>query len=338
MSDARVSSSEELALLEAARAGDARAFERLVAPYRKQLEAHGYRMLGSLADADDVAQETLVRAWKGLGGYEGRASVRTWLHRIATNVALDVSARRKPRALPNERGAPSDPRAGLAPPDLDPVWLDPAPPDLWEELPESPEASVSARESVGLAFLVAIQRLPATQRAALLLREVLGMSAAEVADLLETTVPAVNSALQRARAALDEDERVKAPRRDDEGVRALLARYVSAWEQGTPDALAAVLREDAVLTMPPIPTWFQGVAAIAGLVAFLKSTGELRITPARAAGGPALAYYVREHGEEGLRLATVSVVSFDDAGLVREVHSFMNPAQAARFGLAATLA
>jgi RNA polymerase sigma-70 factor (ECF subfamily) len=155
----------------------------------------------------------------------------------------------------------------------------------------------------------------------------------EVADLLETTVPAVNSALQRARATLDQDERAKAPRRDDEGVRALLARYIAAWERGTPEAFAAVLREDAVLTMPPVPSWFRGIDEIAAFVRWLKSTGDVRMIPAVASGGPALAGYVRAPGDSLWRPVTTNVFLFDEHDRVREVHAFMNPDHFARFGL-----
>src|SRR5687767_2362502 len=179
------------------------AFEALVQPFRRELAAHCYRMLGSIQDAEDQVQETMLSAWRGIDGFEGRSSVRSWLYRIATNSCLDAIRRRPRRGLPSEHGAAADPRAPIADPDGELLWIEPAPASLWEGAPASPEASFSARESVQLAFIVALQHLPATQRAALILREVVGWSAAEVAELLDTSVASVNSALQRARATLD---------------------------------------------------------------------------------------------------------------------------------------
>src|SRR5690349_15349015 len=174
------------------------AFEQLVRPYRRELAAHCYRLLGSLQDAEDQVQETLLSAWRGIDGFEGRASVRSWLYKIATNRCIDEIRRRPRHGLPSDRGEPSpDPRAPL-PPAGEHLWVEPCPPGMWDGA-ASPEATYSLRESVQLAFIVALQHLPATQRAALILRDVLGWSAAEVAGLLDTTVAAVNSSLQRAR-------------------------------------------------------------------------------------------------------------------------------------------
>jgi len=236
-------------------------FERLVGPERRSLLAHCHRMLGSNADAEDALQETLVRAWTGIDKWEQRSSLRTWLFRIATNASIDIASRRGPRVMPQQLGGP---RPAGEPPDgpkSEIPWLEPAPVELLDESVASPEATVTSRESLGIAFLAAIQRLPPQQRAVLLLRDVLGWSASEVADLLETSVAAVNSALQRARATMERPSKPPPPP-DDDSIRALLARYAAAWESGTPELFANVLRDDAILTMPPMGSWMQGVPSI----------------------------------------------------------------------------
>jgi RNA polymerase sigma-70 factor (ECF subfamily) len=321
-------------LLVAARSGDARAFDQLVAPHRRVLSAHCYRMLGSLADADDAVQETLIRAWKGLGSWEERASLRTWLHRIATNVCIDAAAKRKRRTMPTEVGAPLAAGERPRPSGDDEVpWLEPAPPELWQD--ESPEAAISARESVRIAFMCALQRLPASQRAVLLLRDVLGWSADEVAESLETTAASVESALQRARATMGSPA-TKRPR-DEASLRALLERYLRAWESGAPEAFATVLREDAVLTMPPMAAWLKGRDAIADLVQWLHATmGQMKCVVTTAAGGPAIAMYTRKPGGEGWEATAVHVLVVDD-DRVAEAHAFLLPGLFHRLGLPAKL-
>jgi RNA polymerase sigma-70 factor (ECF subfamily) len=229
----------------AAQAGDERAFRTLVEPYRRALEVHCYRMLGSVQDAEDVSQDTLLRAWRSFDRFQGRASVETWLYRIATNACLDELEKRPRRSVepyPDERLE-----------DADTSIADPA-------------ARYALREGMELAFLTAIQRLPGRQRAVLILRDVLGWTGAETAELLETTVTATNSALQRARATIEAEApaRVVAPGRRTQ--RALLQRYVDAWERADMAALVALLREDAVLTMPPEPA-IAGAGAIAAFLA-----------------------------------------------------------------------
>lgn len=221
------------------------AFEQLVRPFRRELAAH-YRMLGSLQDAEDQVQETLLSAWRGIDGFEGRASMRSWLYKIATNRCLDEIRRRPRRGLPSEHGAPRDPLAPIEPVN-ELLWVEPCPPGLWE--------TYAQRESVQLAFIVALQHLPATQRAVLILREVLGWSAAEVAELLDTTVPSVNSALQRARATIAHKPAVQGD------VETIAARYIAAWEAGDIDSLVALLHDDVIVSMPPVPTWFRGADA-----------------------------------------------------------------------------
>jgi RNA polymerase sigma-70 factor (ECF subfamily) len=327
------SMTEDRALLDRARGGDAKAFDELARPHRRALEAHCYRMLGSLADADDAVQDTLLRAWKGLGGWEERSQLRTWLHRIATNVCLDVAARRKSRVLPNDAGPPSAIGAVPRPSgEDDPPWLEPAPPALWEGSTPTPEALIGSRESVRIAFVCALQRLPASQRAVLLLRDVLGWSAQEVGDLLDMTVPAVNSALQRARSTL-ESRPVKEPR-DDETMRALVLRYVAAWESGA-DVLATLLREDAVLTMPPMPGWYEGAESIRAFASWLLGVlGELRWVPVMAAGVPAVAVYERKPGAKVFTASGIHVVRFD-GDRIAEIHAFLQPHIFPRFGLPA---
>lgn len=327
----------EASLIESARGGDEAAFGEIAATYRRELEAHCYRMLGSLADAEDAMQETLVRAWKGLAGFAGRSSLRTWLYRIATNVSIDLAARRPARSMPDRRGPPLEPGAMPAGPIDDPIWLDPAPPDLWSA-PDSPEARVSARQSVAVAFMTLLHELPATQRAVLLLREVIGFSAAETAELLDSSVAAVNSTLQRARATLDRGRERPVAAPDDAAVQELLRRYIEAWESGTPDLLARLLLDDAVLTMPPDPSWFSGAEAILGFFQWLQASGfESRYLPASAAGGVAAAGYLRAPGESVFRpVGGIHVIEW--AGdRVAGIHAFRIPDRFPRFGLPAEL-
>src|ERR671930_1582070 len=256
------------ALPAAARRGDEDAYARLLAPYRSELHAHCYRMLGSVHDAEDALQDASLRAWRGLQRFEGRSSLRSWLYTIATNTCLNAIARRPKRVLPIDYGPATDPSDGLGMPLVETVWIEPYPDETLgvEDGFAAPEARFEQRESLELAFVAALQLLPATQRAVLILREVLGFSAKEVADTLETTVASVNSALQRARKTIDD----KLPERsqqatlralDDDEVRVLVERYVDAWERNDVDAVVAMLTEDATFAMPPNLAWFRGPAA-----------------------------------------------------------------------------
>jgi RNA polymerase sigma-70 factor (ECF subfamily) len=264
-------SPHELRLLAAARAGDENAFGRLVEPHRSELRAHCYRMLGSLHDAEDALQDTLLRAWRGLGGFQGRSSLRNWLYRIATNACLTLSARRPPRVLPLDHVPAAElhevPGRFLA----ESVWLDPFPDAELRDGFASPEARYELRESVELAFVAALQHLSPQNRAALILSEVLGFSAAEIADELGTTTAAVNSSLQRARKAVAarvpaESQQATLRALGDEAVRQIVDRYVDALERADVDAVLALLVEDATWSMPPMSTWYAGRASVAAFL------------------------------------------------------------------------
>ena len=264
--------------------------------YGAELQLHCYRMLGSVQDAEDLVQETLLAAWRSMDSFEGRSSMRTWLYRIATNRCLNAlrARSRRPRELP-AMDAPPPTRQG------EPVWLEPYPDALLEGIPDrspGPDARYEARESVELAFTAAVQRLPARQRAALMLRDVLGFRAAEVAEMLDTTEVSVKSALQRARTTLDGQRaataREHAPRPDSARERELVGRFADAVQAGAIDDIVALLTDDALLTMPPLPLEYEGHDAIA---AFLDYRAEvrgaaLRVVPARANGQPALGCYL----------------------------------------------
>lgn len=281
-------------------APDEAEFGRQVAPFRVELKAHCYRMSGSLHDAEDLLQDTLLRAWRGWATFEGRASLRTWLYKIATNTCLNALEAKRPRAMPEDLGPAGDPAAAMNP-EPDGAWLEPCPESFYAEGPSSPDARYSARESVALAFLAALQLLPARQRALLILHDVLGWSAAECAGLLELTPAAVNSALQRARETLAK-KRAEAHSGgggvDEAETRTLLARYVRAWETADLNALVSLLHEDATLSMPPFPLWLRGAPAIElGLRTMVfgpEAAGAFRLVPTRASGLPALAVY--RHG------------------------------------------
>jgi RNA polymerase sigma-70 factor, ECF subfamily len=341
-------------LLRAAREGNEEAYRRLVEPHRGELHAHCYRMLGSVHDAEDALQDALLRAWRGLPKFEGRSSLRSWLYRIATNACLDFVARRPNRMLPVDYGPAADPHDGVGEPVVESVWVEPYPDrtiDLGDRL-LGPEARYEQREGVELAFVAALQHLPAQQRAVLILREVLGFSAKEVADTLDSTVASVNSALQRARKAADErlpDESQQATLRalGDQQVRELVESYMTAWEAGDVDTIVAMLTDDVTITMPPIPTWFQGREAAIGfltelafasqaqrrrLVSFAGEERRMRLVPTWANGQPAFgAYYWRDAtgAYEGRALQVLTLRQ----GRIKEITGFADPAVLLPFGL-----
>jgi RNA polymerase sigma-70 factor (ECF subfamily) len=302
----------ERALIAKAAAGDRAAFAELVEPYRRGLHVHCYRMLGSLHDAEDLLQETLLRAWRALGRLEERSSFRGWLYRIATNACLDALKRRRRRLLPDSYAAPADPAGAAAPAVEEPLWLEPYPDAL---LDGDPLARLEGREGIELAFLVAVQRLSPGQRAALILRDVLGFSARETADILGTSVASVNSVLHRARAAAGAGNGRRAPAGDE---AALVARYVEAWEAADVDGLVALLREDARMTMPPTPSWYLGRDAIGAFLADFFGREQTDLAPTRANRQPALAVYTRS-GPLAVKVLTL------DGGAIAAITGFTDP-------------
>ncbi len=317
----------------AARAGDESAFADLVERHRGELRVHCYRMLGSFDEAQDLVQETFLRAWKNLGGFEGRSTFRAWLYRIATNACLDALDGRPKRVLPQHLSGPSDPSAALLPP-ADLPWLQPFPDRLWEPAAPSehePDAAVVARETIELAFLAAIEHLPPRQRAVLILRDVVGWPAKQVAALLDGSVASVNSALQRARATLREhlpERRLDwAQAAPTERERAVLRRYLDAIGHADLAAVAAVLAEDVRTAMPPWPMWFQGRDAVVAALAESWDAaspgyvGRFQMVPTRANGQPAVATYVRGRDDTNHRAFAISVLRIEGDQIV-EVTAF----------------
>ena len=296
-------------LISRARAGDGEAFRELTEPYRRELQVHCYRMLGSFQDAEDALQDTLLAAWQGLAGFEGRASLRTWLYRIATNRCLNArrSASRRPaREWDVPEVEPPEPtRLGEV------VWLEPYPDALLEgaiDVPPGPEARYEQTESISLAFVTALQLLPPRQLAVLILRDVLGFHANEVAGMLDSTVESVNSALKRARASLQRRQpptadREPPPAPDSTSEQTLVAEFVRAYESGDLDALVALLTDDVRLSMPPIPLEYQGRDVVARLFASIFGSGRrVDLVPTRANGQPAFGAYLR--ASTGIRHGT----------------------------------
>lgn len=334
-----VHDADEGQLLELARKGDSAAFDELISPYHGELHAHCYRMLGSVLDADDALQDALLGAWKGLGGFEGRSSLRGWLYRIATNASMKVGGRRPKRQLSLDHGPAYDSPHDLGEPVLEPVWLEPYPESMmaWATGPADPAARYEARESVELAFVAALQHLPASQRAVLILREVLAFPAAEVAELLDTSVASVNSSMQRARANLD--QRVTGPSQQvtcrelgDDGKKALLDAFVTAWERSDVPAILELLVEDARLSMPPLPAWFDGRESVGRFMTERMFATPWRVVPTTASGQLALACYQGTPGGSTYALGAVTVLTLRGDRVV-ELTSFLAPSVDARFGL-----
>jgi RNA polymerase sigma-70 factor (ECF subfamily) len=308
----------ERRLLDAARGGDEHAFSQLAETYRGELHAHCYRMLGSVHDAEDALQETMLRAWRGLARFEGRSSLRSWLYTIATNTCLSAIERRPKRVLPIDYGPACDPHVAPGDPIVESIWLEPYPDEMLglEDGYAGPEACYERRESVELAFIAALQHLPANQRAVLILREVLGFSAKEVAETVDTTVASVNSALQRARAAVDErvgERSQQATLRSlgDDGIRDLVNRYVDAWEQNDVETFAAMLTEDATFAMPPLSSWYRGREAIAAWAAGWPLSGawRWRTVQTTANGQVALGFYAWSDEDERYRPFALNVLT-----------------------------
>jgi RNA polymerase sigma-70 factor, ECF subfamily len=315
----------EQRLAEAARRGDEDAFRALVEPHRSVLFGHCYRMLGSPHDAEDALQEALLRSWRGLGGFRAGAPIRPWLFRITTNVCLDAVAKRPRRVLTVAGSEPAAAGDGPGTPLVESVWLEPYPDERYEQ-----------RENVELAFVAALQHLPARQRAVLLLREVLGFSAREVAEALETTVASVNSALQRARGAVTERVPARSQQETlrslgDARLRELVQRYVDAWERNDFEAIRALLVEDAIFAMPPFPSWWQGRDAVLAMFAAVGAQ-RLRHIETRANGQPALAWYLWDPEREVYAASALEVITVDGERIA-QITAFVSPALFGLFGL-----
>jgi RNA polymerase sigma-70 factor, ECF subfamily len=333
--------SDERGLLEAARAGDEHAFARLVEPYRAQLRAHCYRMLGSLPDAEDALQETLLRAWRGLARFEGRSSLRSWLYTIATNAGLREIERRPKRVLPVDYSPAADPHNPPAEPLTESVWLEPYPDaelGLAADL-LGPDARYEQRESIELAFTAALQHLPARQRAVLILRDVLGFSARETAEALETTPVSVDSALQRAHQTIDErlparTQQATLRTLGDRELQEIVSRFADAWERHDVDTVVAMLADDARMTMPPQPSWYLGRDAIATFLRRwpLSPDKRFRLRPISANGQPALAGYIWDEQANAFEAEGILVLTFRE-DRIEEVTAFRTPEVFPFFGL-----
>jgi RNA polymerase sigma-70 factor (ECF subfamily) len=329
------------ATLARARAGDENAFRELTEPHRRELQLHCYRILGSVQDAEDMVQETLLAAWRSLEAFEGRASVRSWLYQIATNRCLNAlrARSRRPKEVQAMADSPEPTRRS------EPVWLEPYPDVLLEGIADrspGPAARYEARESIELAFIAALQRLPPRQRAVLVLRDVLGFRTAEVAEMLDTGEASVKGALQRARAALrarlPATDRERAARPNSAGERELVGRFADAVESGDVDEVVALLTDDALLTMPPQPLEYQGHEAIA---AFLRHRAELRgaalrVVPTRANTQPAFACYLPDAHAAVARPYGLIVLTLEDEA-VAAITWFADTGVFRHFGLPRTL-
>ena len=338
--------------LATARKGDSQQFSELTESYRRELQVHCYRILGSLHEAEDMVQETMLKAWKRLDTYEGRASFRSWLYKIATNSCLDFLDQKKSRRLlPFEKLSASDPTTPILPPAPELSWLEPFP-DEWlgDKSALNPEARYTDSESISLAFLIALQTLPPRQRAVLILRDVLDFSAIETADVLELTLPSVNSALHRARTTLSqhypggegEDSTMSST---DERTQWLLDHFVQAWETADVEGLVALLKADAAFAMPPSPSWYQGNKAIrifAAATVFAdggmfpgNALNRWRLLPTRANGSPAFAIYQRDEKDEYQAFGLIAITIVGDK--LSQIISFIDPSLPPLFGFPATL-
>jgi RNA polymerase sigma-70 factor, ECF subfamily len=328
---ATAGSAQERELLEAARGGSEDAFRDLTEPHRRELQAHCYRMLGSVQDAEDAVQDALLRAWRALPRFEPRHSLRAWLYKIATNVCLDQIARRPKRVLPADYAPSTDSDTTAREPVVESVWIEPYPDEQLgvEDGYAAPEASYEQREGVELAFVAALQHLPPRQRAALILREVLGFSAKETADSLDTTPQSVNSALQRARATvherLPEQSQQKTLRAlGDKQLRAIVERFTDAMQREDIPAVVSMLAKDAAWSMPPLATWYRG-EDIPGFLELgpLSQRWRWRYVPAQANGQVATAAYVWRDAEGAYLPFALNVLSFEGER-IKEVTSFLN--------------
>ena len=333
-------------------ASNPQGFGELTEPYRRELQIHCYRILGSLHEAEDMVQETFIKAWKNIGTYEGRASFRSWLYKIATNTCLDfLDSKRSRRLLPFQISPATDPHAPILPPSPELTWLGPFP-DEWlaDTAAVNPEARYSQSESISLSFLTALQVLPARQRAVLILRDVLDFSAIETAEVLELTVSSVNSALNRARKTVSQRYQGNIPETSrislaDEKSKQLLDHYIQAWQTADVNGLVSLLKQDAILAMPPSPSWYQGNTAIGRFVAATvfaddgmfpgEAKNRWRLLPTRANGTSAFGLYQR--AENGQYLAFGLHVLIWKGNELAQLMTFIDPLLPAYFGLPTVL-
>ncbi|MBB6373429.1 RNA polymerase sigma-70 factor (ECF subfamily) [Pseudonocardia eucalypti] len=332
--------------LERAKAGDDAAFSRLVEPLRRELHAHCYRMLGSIHDADDALQDALLRAWRGIARFEGRSSLRSWLYTVVTRSCLDTAERRGKRALPVDLGPASDHAVLQDTPLTEVAWLGPYPDSALADGPSAPDAHYEQREAVELAFVAACQHLPGNQRAALVLFEVLGYSAAEIAGIMDTSTASVNSALQRARSVVatrvpERTQQQTAREVGDPRVRELAIGYADALERGDPDALVALLTEDVTWSMPPLANWYTGRDVVVDFARQvpLSTCGSWRTLVTSANGQPAVAAYRKVNRDDPTARHTawsINVLTLRD-GLIAEITSFLDPDLLPLFGLPSSL-
>src|SRR5215217_4564653 len=329
-SAASTATPEQPELLAAAQRGDQGAFERLIGPHRGELHAHCYRMTGSVHDADDALQDAMLRAWRSLSRFQGKSSLRSWLYKIATNTCLDLINKRPKRVLPIDYGPPSDPHDGPGQPLIESVWVEPYPDEQIGLVDgyAGPEARYEMRESVELAFIAALQNLPANQRAVLIMREVLGFSAQEAAELLETTPQSVNSALQRARASVDEklpDQSQQATLRalGDDELQEMVENYMDAIQNGDVNRVVSMLAEDAAWSMPPLATWYRG-ERIPDFLRLGPTSGDWkwRHVPTHANGQLAVGCYTWDDDEQAFMPFCVDVLTLE-GDRIKEVTAFI---------------
>lgn len=343
----RLASGDSTATLSAALKGDSGAFELLTEPYRHELLAHCYRMLGSPQDAEDLVQETLLRAWRRLNTFEGRASLRSWLYKIATNACLDALARRPRRTLPPALYPAANPRTSMPERVSEPIWIEPIPDELLVPYDSTftPEARYEARESISLSFLVALQILPPRQRCVLILRDVLEWPASELAEMLGTSLASVNSLLHRARVTLRkhypaQQHDLQSPVPVDQATKTLLDRYVRAWESADVEEIIGLLTEDSIFTMPPFPLWIHGQSAIRSFIAATILNGEAhgrwRLLSIRANGGPGFAWYQKDEPRQIYQAFAIQVLTWD-GGKVADITTFVEPSLFRFFNLPAEL-
>ena len=332
-------------LILAAQQGDSEAYGQLAAAYRAELHAHCYRMLGSAADAEDALQEALVRAWRGLRGFERRGSLRAWLYTIATNACLKAIERRPRRMLPADYGPAADPQQSPGAPPAEEVWIGPYPgrPEVAADPAATPEARYDQRESVELAFIAALQYLTPGQRAALILHDVMGFPCAQIAKMLSTTPTSVYSSLQRAHKAVrgrlpQPSQQATLRRLGDQALRHVAERYVDAWHRGDVDSIVTMLTEDAILSMPPLPGWFGGTASVRAFLATwpMARAGRSRLIATRANGQLAFGHYLLDDASGCYLAHSLDIITLRGARIA-EVTAFHLPGSFPPFGLSPAL-